>query len=70
MERKWEETFPDREFGLYGRAATVVTQTPKDFKQGSDVIRAALVSLGRRVKRGGQKRRKQYITEGSLGCLD
>lgn len=40
------------------RAAAVVVQTPKSCKQGSDVIRSALGSLGRRRERGGQERRQ------------
>lgn len=59
VERQREETVPDR--GMDFRwAATVVTQTPKGFKQGS-VIREA---LGRRMKRGGQGWRWQVLPEG------
>lgn len=57
--RKWEEAVPDG--GMDFRwAATVMTQ---GFKQGS-VLRAALASLGRRVKREGQGWRWQVLPEG------
>ena len=43
------------------RAVTVVIQIPQSCKQGREVIRAALASVGGRTKRGGQERRRQAL---------